>query len=216
MEKLMSNQINKAARKTLALTYRDGLVDLLLGAFFTLLAIQEPLEQQGLPVWLSYLPSLGIMAIGVVIYAIVKRKVIAPRIGVAKISMRHNPPRRTLLLLAVGLQLITLVIFILASNGWLNENIPAQAGWVIDAFFGIAIFGFFALMGYVAGAPRFYLYGLLLALTTFDKGIWQPGNVWLENLPTLAAGMAMVIGGSVSLVSFIREYPRVDMEAANG
>lgn len=212
----MSNQINKAARKTLALSYRDGLVDLLLGVFFTMLAFQEPLEQLGLPIWVSYLPSLGMMAVGVVIYAIVKRKVIAPRAGVAKISMRHNPPRRTLLLAAVALQLITLVIFILGSSGWLSENMPANAGWVIDAFFGVSIFGIFAFMGYVAGAPRFYIYGLLLALTTLDKGIWQPGNVWLENLPTLVAGLAMMIGGGASLASFIREYPPVDMEVANG
>ena len=212
----MSNQINKAARRTLALTFRDGLVDLLLGSFLILLAFQELLEQQGWAVWASYLPSLAVMAIGVVLYVTVKRKVIAPRVGVAKISIRHNPPRRTLLVVTVVLQLITLVIFTLASNGWLSQNMPAQAGWVIDAFFGLVIFGFFALMGYLAGAPRFYLYGLLLAFTAFDKGIWQPGNVWLENLPTLAAGLAMVIGGSVSLASFIREYPPVDMEAANG
>ena len=126
----MSDQkINQAARRTNALAYRDGLVDLLLGIFFTVLAFQEPLEQSGLALWVSYLPSIIVMAVGLVVYYFVKRKVIAPRIGIAKISLKHNSARRMVLLFAVALQLVTLLIYILAASGRLGEWFPAGTGW---------------------------------------------------------------------------------------
>jgi hypothetical protein len=212
---MSANQVTKAANRTLALTYKDGLFDILLGGFFVLLAIQEPLEQQGYAVWVSYLPALITMAVGLPIYAILKRRVVTPRIGVAKISVRHNPQRRTLLLLAVGLQLVTLLIFVLAANGWLGNILPAKAGWVIDAFFGVAIFSFFAFMGYIAEAPRFYLYGLLLGGTALSKVFWRPENPWLDNSTVLLAGAVMVICGIAALVSFLRDYPVVEMEETN-
>ena len=59
---MSTNQVSQAARQMNAMAYKDGLVDLMIGAFFALLALQEPLEMHGWPVWLSYLPSLAAMA----------------------------------------------------------------------------------------------------------------------------------------------------------
>ena len=130
----MSNQINKASQKMYALTYKDGLVDLLIGSFFALLAFQEPLEQKGFAVWVGYLPAFVVMAVGLVVYAVVKRKVVMPRIGRAEISMRRNPARRNIFLYAVALQLVTLVIYILAATGKLGDVFPSRPGWLVDAF----------------------------------------------------------------------------------
>ena len=213
----MSDQkINQAARRTNALAYRDGLVDLLLGIFFALLAFQEPLEQRGLAVWVSYLPSFVAMALGLVAYYFVKRKVIAPRIGVAKIGMRRNPVRRTIFLFAVGLQLVTLVIYILAATGTLGEWFPSGTGWVIDAFFAIGIFGFFAYLGYSADAPRFYLYGVLLGATMLLAVPLRGDSRLVAQLPIMIAGLVMAVGGGITLASFLRTYPPVEMEASNG
>lgn len=213
----MSDQkINQAARRTNALAYRDGLVDLLLGIFFTLLAFQEPLEQRGLALWVSYLPSFVAMAAGLVAYYFVKRKVIAPRIGLAKISIRRNSARRTILLFAMALQLITLVIYIFAASGQLGEWFPGGAGWVIDAFFAVAIFGFFAYLAHSADAARFYLYGLLLAASVLLAVPLRGDARLVAQLPVMLTGLAMVAGGSITLLGFLRAYPPVDMEAANG
>jgi hypothetical protein len=212
----MSNQINKAARKTLALTYRDGLVDLLLGVFFTLLAFQEPLEQRGLAVWISYLPSLVAMAIGLVVYAVVKRKVVMPRIGRAQVSLRRNPARGRVFLFAVALQLITLVIYILASTGKLGEIFPARPDWLIDAFFAVATFGFFAFLGYSADAPRFYVYGLVFGANMMVQFVLRGDTRLVAQLPIMFAGLVMIVGGALALTSFLKQYPPVDLEAANG
>jgi hypothetical protein len=209
---MSTNQVSKAANRTLALTYRDGLVDLLLGIFFTLLALQEPLELQGWPVWLSYLPSIGAMVIGLVIYAVLKRRVVAPRIGVANISVRRNPPRRNILIFAVVLQLVTLLIFILASSGWLSEYMPARPGWLIDAFFAVATFAFFAFMAYTIDARRFYLYGVVLASTMLIQPSLRGDMRLVAQLPVMFAGLVMVVGGAIALSSFLREFPVVEME----
>ncbi|MBN2044669.1 MAG: hypothetical protein JW757_06600 [Anaerolineales bacterium] len=212
---MSSNQVTNAARQINAMTYKDGLVDLLIGTFFTLLALQEPLEMQGWPIWLSYLPSLGAMAVGLVIYAVVKRKVVAPRIGLAKVSLKRNPARRNIFLFAVVLQLITLVIFILASTGWLSQNLPSRPGWLVDAFFAAATFGFFAFMGYTLDAPRFYIYGLVLAGTMMAQVALRGDSRLVAQLPIIFAGLVMVIGGVVALTRFLKDYPVVETEESD-
>ena len=212
----MSNQINKASQQMYALSYKDGLVDLMIGTFFALLAFQEPLELQGYAVWVSYLPSFVAMGIGLVLYAVIKRKVVMPRIGRAEMSVRRNPARRNVLLFAVGLQLVTLVIYILAATGKLGEVFPARPGWLIDAFFAVATFGFFAFLGYSADAPRFYLYGLVMGATMLIQFSLRGDMRLVAQLPILFAGLVMVAGGVVTLVSFLKQYPPVDLGASNG
>ena len=167
-------------------------------------------------VWVSYLPALVAMGIGLIAYAVVKLKVTAPRIGLAKISLRRNPARRSIFLFTVALQLITLVIFIFAATGWLQELFPSGTGWLIDAFFAVAIFGFFAFLGFNADAPRFYLYGLLLGISTLLSVPLRGDSSLVAQLPFMISGLVMVAGGIWSLVSFLRHYPPVEMEAPNG
>jgi hypothetical protein len=211
---MTTNSIQKASRRSLGLTYKDGLFDILLGSFFVLLAVQVPLEQRGFQVWVSYLPALLTMGIGLPVYYWVKKKIVAPRIGIARISLRKNAPRRSIFLIALALQLITLVIFILTVNGWLGEVLTAKTGWVIDAFFAVAIFGVFAFIGYLVDAPRFYLYGLLLGMGPL-LAILVDTDELVSHIPTLLTGVAMVIGGALALTRFLKEFPVVEAEVGN-
>lgn len=213
---MSENQVSKAARRSNALSYQDGLVDLLIGVFFTLLALQEPLEQRGLAVWVSYLPSFIGMGAGLIAYAILKRKVIAPRIGLAKVSLRRNPARRSIFVFAVALQLVTLVVYIFAATGWLNELFPSGTGWLIDAFFAVAIFGFFAFLGYSIDAPRFYLYGLLLGGAVLANVPLRGDQRFVAQLPNLITGLVMVVGGAWVFARFLRQYQMNGQEGAHG
>jgi hypothetical protein len=151
-----------------------------------------------------------------VAYFILKRKVIAPRIGLAKISLRRNKARRSIFLFALGLQLVTLVIFILAATGILNDWFPSGTGWWIDAFFAVAIFGFFAYLANSADAPRFYIYGLLLGASPLFAVALRGDMRLVAQLPIMVPGLVMVIGGLFTLLSFLKEYPPVEMEMTNG
>ncbi len=212
---MSTNQVSQAARQMNAMAYKDGLMDLMIGAFFTLLALQEPLEMRGYAEWVTYLPSFTAMAIGLVVYAVVKRKVVMPRIGMAKVSLQRNPARRNIFLFALALQLVTLVIFILSANGWLSQNLPARPSWLIDAFFAVATFGFFAFLGFSADAPRFYLYGAALGIVMMIAPFTRGDFRLVAQLPIMFAGLVMVVGGVVTLISFLKCYPPVDLETAN-
>ena len=124
---MAANQITNASRRSLALTFKDGLWDIVLGSFFILLGIQQPLEDRGLEVWVSYMPSLVGMAVGLLIYYWLKRKLVTPRIGLVKISLRNNQARRWMLVLLLVFQLITLAIFILGYLGTLRDFVSSSS-----------------------------------------------------------------------------------------
>lgn len=212
---MSDKNLTQASRRSIALTLKDGLWDVMLGSFFVLLAIQEPLEKRGLEIWVSYLPAILAMGLGLPIYYLLKRKFVVPRMGFVKISLRNNPTRRWLLGLAVALQMITLVIFILAFNGKLGNFISADSAWVIDAFFSVAIFGFFAFMAYTMSTPRLYLYGILLGLSPLMGFILNTDEV-VSNIPAFAAGAVMVLVGLVTFFAFLKKYPPVEQEVDNG
>lgn len=213
---MSENQVSNAARRSLSLTVKDGLWDIVLGSFFVFLSLQDPLEQRGLAVWVSYLPSFAAMGIGLVLYAWAKRRLVLPRIGLVKISLRRSKERRRVLGLAVGLQLFTLLVFVLAMTGWLGETFPNQPGWLMDAIFGVLIFAFFTFFAYIMDTPRFYLYGLLLGLTPPLGVLLRPEGAVVNTLPQLIAGLVMVLVGTWVFVRFLQAYPLSDQETVHG
>ncbi|HKJ25997.1 MAG TPA: hypothetical protein VJ965_00040 [Anaerolineales bacterium] len=212
---MSTNQLTQASRRSLALTLKDGLWDILLGSFFVLLAIQEPLEKQGLKIWVSYLPAILTMGLGLPIYYMLKRKFVVPRMGLVKISLRKNKARRWLLGLAVALQIVTLIIFILAFRGTLGNFVSAGFSWTIDAFFSVAIFGFFAFMAYTMSTSRFYVYGILLGSSPL-LGLLLNTDEVVSHIPTFVAGLAMVLLGIATFRAFMKNYPLAEQEEVNG
>ena len=91
-----------------------------------------------------------------------------------------------------------------------------RPGWLIDAFFAVATFGFFAFLGYSADAPRFYLYGLVMGATMLIQFSLRGDMRLVAQMPILFAGLVMVAGGVFTLVSFLKQYPPVDLGASNG
>jgi hypothetical protein len=214
----MSNPLNvkKAERRAMSLQFKDGLLETNLGAFFTLLALIGPLEEAGISRYVGYLIAFTVFIAGMIIYTILKAKVVSPRLGKVKLSPRSNAPKRWLLIVAVVIQMITLLIFYLSSNGTLGEALKDAPSWIVDAGFGLAIFAFFALMGYYAEAPRFYLYGLLLGLAMPIQQAFWPGDPGFKPSPNMIAGVVMVAVGIWVFARFIRQYPIVVGEATDG
>lgn len=214
----MNTEMNlkKAERRAFSMRYKDGLLEINLGLFLALIAMVDTFEAGGLSRFQSYLPAIVVFAAGLLTYYLVKPRVVDPRLGMIKVSPRNNAPQRWLLILAVALQLVTLAVFIMASSGSLSAAMQDAPDWIVDAAFGIAIFGFFALWGYYVEAPRFYLYGLLLgAAMPAQQAFWPDSQELFYNL-NLIAGVVMLAAGSVVFVRFLRRYPVVTGEAANG
>ena len=212
---MAANQVTSASRRSLALTFRDGLWDIVLGSFFVLLAIQQPLEDRGFEIWASYMPALVAMALGIPVYSWLKKKLVTPRIGLVKIGLRTNQTRRWMLGLVLVFQLITLGIFLLSFSGRLGDFISSDSIWVIDVFFSLTIFGFFAFLAFTMDTIRFYLYGFLLGLSPLMNVLFSTDKI-ISNIPTFAAGLTMIVIGVVTFVSFLKNYSPIEQEIANG
>jgi hypothetical protein len=214
----MSNtlNVNKAERKAMSLQFKDGLLEINLGIYFALLTLVGPLEETGISRGFGYLIFLGIFAAGFVVYFILKGKVVSPRLGNVKLSPRSNAPKRWLLIVAVVIQLLTLGVYFLSSNGTLGEALKGAPSWIVDAGFGVAVFAFFALIGYFAEAARYYLYGLVLGAAMPVQQIFWPGDPGFIPSPNMIAGIIMAVGGLLVFARFIRTYPVMEGEAADG
>lgn len=208
--------LKQAERRTFGMRYKDGMLEINLGAFLALIALSDTFEAAGLSPLQSYLPAFIVFAAGLLAYYLLKPRLVDARLGMLKVSPRTNAPQRWLIILAVALQLITLAIFIMASSGSLSSALKNAPDWIVDAFFGIAIFGFFVLWGYYVEAPRFYLYGLLVgSAMPAEQAFWPDSQDLLYNINFLA-GLVMLLGGIIVFVRFLQRYPVVSEEAANG
>jgi hypothetical protein len=214
----VSNEFNlkRAERKAMSLQFKDGLLEINLGIYFALMSLVGPLEESGVSRAIGYLIALGVFAVGLVVYFILKGRVVGPRLGNVKISPRSNAPRRNLLIVAVALVLITLVVYLMASSGSLGKVLNGAPSWIVDAGFGLAAFAFFALIGYSAQAPRYYLFGLLLGVAMPVQQVFWPDNLGLVIGPNMIAGIIMAVGGLLVFARFIRQYPVMSDEAADG
>jgi hypothetical protein len=137
-------------------------------------------------------------------------------LGNVKLSPRSNAPKRNLLVVAIVFVLITLVVYLMAAAGSLSDMLNGAPSWIVDAGFGLAVFAFFALIGYSAQAPRYYLYGLLLGAAMPIKQIFWPDDPSLVLNPNMIAGVVMAVGGLLVFARFIQKYPVVGEEAADG
>lgn len=213
----MSNNLSvKAAeRKVLRLYQKDGLWDVLMGLFFVMLALGDKFAGFGLPEPYQDFVSLGYLAVGLAAYYLLKNRVVAPRVGVVKISPIRNSQKRRIVLVAFGLFVATWVIFLLSSSGWLQSSLSGRPPWLIDAFFGTAIFGVFALMAYSMDTPRFAFYGFLLGISPVLGVMLDARGEAFNSGPTLLAGAVMALVGIYVFINFLKENPVVEVEVEN-
>lgn len=206
----IKQEIKQAERQSFALNFKDGLWDILFGLIFATMVFRSILVPLGYSVTVSYLPMVATMVLGIWLYSYLKRVVVAPRLGMVKAGPGRNSSHRNLLLVAVALQVITLIIFVLGMQGKLQG---APTG-IVEAGFAVGIFGFFAFMGYLAQAPRLAFYGLTFASAILAQ-MYIGDDTWFDGLPNLVFGGVLVIVGAFVLRRFMQDYPVVQGEMEN-
>lgn len=211
----MSNQLSvkEAERSVLRFYQKDGLLDILLGLFFVIMALGDKLTGFGLPEEYSAVPALAYLAVGLVAYTLLKNRVVAPRVGLVKVGPMRNRQKRRLLFVAIALNGVTLAILLLASSGWLGSALSGSPPWLVDAFFGLLIFGFFAFMAYTVDTPRFAFYGVLLGIAPVLGTMLRAKGETFESGSYLLAGAAMTLAGAYIFVNFLKENPVAPGEA---
>lgn len=212
----MSNNISvkDAERNVLRYYQKDGLWDVLMGLFFVFMALGDKLTGLGLPEEYDVAPALVYLAVGLAAYTLLKKRVVAPRVGLVKVGPMRNRQKRRLIFVAFGLNVVTLAVFLLAASGWLGSSLSGRPAWLVDAFFGVLIFGFFTFMAYTVDTPRFAFYGLLLGIAPVLGVVLSANGELFDTGPTLLAGAVMAVAGTAIFINFLKENPVAQEETA--
>ncbi|MBT3241161.1 MAG: hypothetical protein HON98_08585 [Chloroflexi bacterium] len=199
--------LGSAERNALGLHFKDGFWEILLGSFFVALAFQDILENQGKSILASYTPAIIVFVLMMVLYLLAKRFITTPRIGMVEMKLGNSPQRLRMFIVAIGLQLFTMFIFILGLNGKLPKWIINFPNWTMDAIFGLMMFLFFTLMAYTLQANRFILYGFLLGAAMPIGVMLKAQDRGLNTYPSMFAGAVMLLIGIFVSIQFLRDYP---------
>jgi hypothetical protein len=199
--------VKQAERKTLALSFADGLWEILLGGMIVLIGLADTFEASGWPVWMSYLPWLAFTVVGIAVFNLLKQRMVGPRMGFVKIHLIRNKQHLRLFLAAIALQVVTLVILLLGINGSLENVLQDSPEWMMDAFFGLGVLVVFGMMAYATRARRFFLHGALLGLA-LPLGVMlrEPEQATVPH-PQVVAGFFMALVGVMVFVKFLQKYP---------
>lgn len=202
----MSHQISlkNAERRVFRSTFADGLWDVFIACFALQFSIAPLLSVRMGDFWSSavFLPVWGITYL---IIWLVRKHVIAPRIG----EVEFGPARRTRLKkFTVLMMIINVVAFILgliAAFGF--RSLPPGSP---NTVLGLLLLISFSTAAYFLDFPRLYVYGLLGALgTPIGEWLYQNMGVSHHGYPLVFGTLAgvMILTGLVTFVRFLANNP---------
>ncbi len=170
----------------------DGVFDLLCGVYLLLVGM----------VWWMGLPYLiGFSVLIVVPWFPLRRAIVEPRAGYVEFSRKRKS--RNLKVLAVGYLVFTCAAYLAVTGGayvWkLDEGV--LLGSFINGVPGalMAILALFS--GWLILARRFYVYALLLVISSVLTGFMQ----WPPHIPFLVVGIVVLVAAITRLRRFVEE-----------
>jgi len=196
MSELIS--LKDAERKAFRIAYDDGLWDVLLGCFFLMFVIAPYLSNSLGDFWSSavFLPFWALVYLAV---TLIRRYVVAPRIGVVKLGRARMAKLTTFTSVMLILNGIALMLGILAA-----VSIGSVPGQLIGIIFGLILLLGFSLAAYWLDFGRLYVYGLLVGLSpAVGEWLWARGYAAHHGFPITfgtAAGIMLLVG----LAFFVR------------
>lgn len=188
----------------------DGLWDVLIACVFANLAI-APLLSETLgdfgssallaPIWLAtYL-----------VIRVVRHRIIAPRVGTVRFGADRQQRLRRLGIVMVVVNAIAaglgVVAFIGVQLDWLDLG---NGGMGYPLLLGITILIGFSGASAVMGIPRYYLYGLMLAVAPLvGEWLWREGHTTHHGYPIVfgAAAAIIFITGIARFTGIVRRHP---------
>jgi hypothetical protein len=207
---MMTNNIDKIARRTYRYFYDDGLVEMALGLLFISVGLwlviwnglsSSALSGLFLAVGLPLLIFGGAFIFKRVIKQL-KERITYPRTGY--VSYRQNQPDR-------GRWLVIGAALFLASAALLLPDSLNQMPVIVGSLMGIILI----YMGYRVEVWRFYLIGGVAVILGF--GLAQSG---VEEVPALGllftgSGIALLASGVITLIVYLRRHPKPEGSTLN-
>ena len=195
--------------------YEDGIFDIFLGVMLSTMAVGASVTDRWGNETTGILAMLGIAVVAVVSLMMVRRRLLAARLGEFKpgpTRRRRISAVRLALLASVVLGLLMFVVVAVGDVSIVSLEMLMPAIWFINA---VVVMG---AMAHFLDVPRFYLYGFLFGLV-MPAMVW-PDVLWDYRTPrwiSFGVPAAIIITiGLIKLVRFLRDYPvRSTMEPSD-
>ena len=201
--------IRSAERKAFQATVADGLWDVFIGCFLLEFAIAPLLSKSLGDFWSSFifLPFLGLVYL---VIRLIRKNVVAPRIGTFKFG---EPRQKKLRKLSIVMVAINLAIFLLGLIAYLLLD-KFSNGILMGALLGILIMVGFSAAAYFLEYPRLYLYGSLLLLAPL-AGEWLYANHGASHhgFPVVfgfSSGFIIVVG-LITFARLLKNHPQIEI-----
>lgn len=175
--------------------HEDGLMDIFLGIIFFSWAINIFINN-------DYL-YLIILLLGLVAFGITKKRVVQPRIGVAKFGKQRKKSTFRVTLILVLSAIFGLVMVFLPKLGLISKNMP-----MIAIILPLNILVVFGLMAYFLNYDRLYWYSILLA-ASFEIFFIMKEFLKVQDGAYFIIGSSLliIVVGVVLFVKFLKKYP---------
>lgn len=197
----MSQDINlkEIQRKAWTSYFQDGLWDIFFGLLMLTMGIRALTDN----VWFTF-----VIGAAVLVALLGKKLITIPRVGRVKFGPARKVKQKKLMAV-VGISVVaTLVLLLLALSG-----LDLLTTGVRAAIQGVGFALLFGLMAYFMDFGRLYAYGLLFAI---GMVLWELLGDPIGPIAFCVSGSVALLIGLVMLVRFLREYPKLPKEIADG
>jgi hypothetical protein len=185
-------ELQDVERRAWTLYYQDGLWDI----FFGLLFLGGGLRALTGNLWYYLLVLAGIL-----VFTLGKRWITLPRLGQIQFSEQRKTRTKVVRFAALGVMIVTAVIFVLILMGVNLSGLPVS--WI----FVFMVPGIFLLMAYMMDFTRLYGYTVLVAVfTVLGEFVGDPAAAWAQ----IIAGLVPLAVGIFLLIRFLHTYPAVE------
>ena len=210
--------LREADRRIFSASFDDGLADIFISSVVMMFAIAPLLSKNLGDFWSSamFLPIWGLLFI---LLRWIRFHVINPRRGVVE----YGQYRKRKLTLYSWIMLGVNAAFFLIGLA-IGLVLPSSPGWMTLFPFSAMVLALFSLAGYFLDTSRFYVYGLMLAISPFiGEWLFQTYKVPNHGFPITFGVCAITIFliGLYKLIKFLRDNPlpgedHFELEANNG
>jgi len=207
----MSEKIDlkKIEKQAYQITFTDGLYDIAYGSLILFIAIAPILREILYPSYIIFLvlPAPLILILGKIYITI-------PRIGIAKFNQKRTKSRNKIGLLIAILFPITVIMVVLTFLGVYNIKV---GGYIVPVGAGLFALILLSVIAYVMDYSHFYLYAISIGLGIPLAALLKP--IFGEPLHYIFSfgfsGTLILIYGFITLIKFIKKYPKPKEEISN-
>lgn len=193
-------------RKAFRSIFQDGLWDIYIGFLFAQFVIAPILSERG---WGDFWSSAVLFPIYIIVLAgvmLLKKYVVAPRLGMVQFSSKRTSKIKKLSLMTN----IILVIGIVAGVFFIDlSKLPIK--WLFPATFSLIVLMGFSAAAYLLDVTRFYIYGAVNSLAVVvGEILYRFAGVAHHGFPLVfgVTSSVIIIIGIVLFVKFLYNYPK--------